>query len=304
MQKALKVLLIFLFFGATFAFVQAKASPFSAPESNKQSASISAPSMTSVIWFKILKTQKDINQKITHYLNEIKKGDNSSVIWLVFGLAFLYGILHSIGPGHGKLIILSYFTAYEAKWPSAIMMGFQIAFIHASSAVILVLSVKNIAKYIFMAASASRELLFLKLISYGAIIFMGFFLLWQAYKSSKKRVPQNIKETVKANKSQWVLALSIGLIPCTGALLILFYAMAKQMLFIGISSVFFMALGMAVTLSTIGAVYIIARQKISYFTVPKKKKKYLLFFHYAGAGLIALIGSILFIRALKIMFYQ
>ncbi len=284
-----------------FAFVQAEASPFSGKKADKQIENVSAPSITGIIWFKFLNTQRQINQKITHYLNEIKKGDKPFLLWFVFSLAFLYGILHSIGPGHGKLIILSYFTAYEAKWPSAIIMGFQIAFIHASSAVILILSVKNIAKYIFMAASASREMLFLKLISYAAIIFMGFFLLWQAYKRSKKRVPQNIKETVKANKSQWVLALSIGLIPCTGALLILFYAMAKQMLFIGIASVFFMALGMAVTLSTIGAVYILAKQKISYFTVPKKKKKYLLFFHYAGAGLIILIGSILFFYTLKIV---
>ena len=144
MQKTL--ISIFLLFSIAFFFVQAGTSPFSNSEGNEQRESISAPSMTSVIWFKFLRTQRDINQKITHYLNEVKKGDKPFIVWLVFGLAFLYGILHSIGPGHGKLIILSYFTAYEAKWPSAIMMGFQIAFIHGLSAIVLVLSVKNIAK--------------------------------------------------------------------------------------------------------------------------------------------------------------
>lgn len=281
-------------------FLSAAASPFLNSKADEKTESVSAPSVSSVIWFKFLKTQKNINQKITRYLNEVKKGDNPFIVWIIFGLAFLYGILHSIGPGHGKLIILSYFTAHEARWPSAIMMGFQIAFIHALSAIVLVLTVKNIAKYILM-SSASQEMLILSLISYGAIMLMGFFLLWQTYRSSEKQAFENIKKSARANKSQWLLALSIGLIPCTGALLILFYAMAKQMLFIGVASVFFMALGMGVTLSTIGAVYIIARRKISYFTVSQKRKKSILVFHYIGAGLITLIGSILFIRALKLV---
>ena len=296
MQKAL--ISIFLLFSIAGISLQTEVSPFSNSASEEPRESVSSPSITTIIWFKFLKTQKIINQKITHYLNEIKKGDKPFIVWFVFGLAFLYGILHSVGPGHGKLIILSYFTAYDAKWPSAIVMGFAIAFTHGLSAIVLVLSVKNIAKYIFM-SSASGEMLILSLISYGAIMVMGFFLLWQTYRTSKKKVSENIKGMVKANKSQWLLALSIGLIPCTGALLILFYAMAKQMLFIGIASIFFMALGMSVTLSTIGAVYIIARKKISYFTVSKKRKKSILAVHYAGAGLITLIGSVLFIKVLN-----
>jgi nickel/cobalt transporter (NicO) family protein len=299
MQKTL--ILIFLLFSISFSFVQSEASPFSSSDRNEKSERVSSPSATSIIWFKFLKTQRDLNQKITHYLNEVKKGESSFIVWLVFAFAFLYGILHSIGPGHGKLIILSYFTAHEAKWPSAIIMGFQIAFIHGLSAIVLVLSVKNIAKYILM-SSASQEMLILTLISYGAIMLVGVFLLRETYKSSKKQVVENIKGTEKFNKSQWLLALSIGLIPCTGALLILFYAMAKQMLFIGIVSVFFMTLGMAVTLSTIGSVYIMARRKISYFTVSKKRSKSILALHYMGASLIALMGSVLFIRALKIAF--
>ena len=299
MRKAL--ILIFLSLGMMFVFAQSKAFSSSNLEGNARSDSVSSSSPVNIIWFKFLQTQRQINRKLTQYLSEIKKGDKPFLILIVFGLAFLYGILHSIGPGHGKLIILSYFTAHEAGWPSAIMMGFQIAFIHACSAIILVLSVKNIAKYIFL-SSASGEMLVLTLISYGAIAFMGFFLLWQTYGNSEKQAFENIKKSAKANKSQWLLALSIGLIPCTGALLILFYAMAKQMFFIGIVSVFFMALGMAFTLSAIGAAYIIARRRISYFAFPKKRKKSILIFRYFGAGLIALIGSVLFVRVLKIAF--
>jgi len=61
-------------------------------------------------------------------------------------------------------------------------------------------------------------------------------------------------------------------------------------------------LGMAVTLSTIGSVYITVRRKISYFAVSKKRSKGILALHYMGAGLIVLMGSVLFIRALKIAF--
>ncbi|MEA3307044.1 MAG: hypothetical protein U9Q34_04600 [Elusimicrobiota bacterium] len=280
---------------------QVEASPFSGSKAGEPRETVSKPSITGIIWFKFLKTQKDLNRKITHYLNEIKKGEKPFLIWLVFGLAFLYGVLHSVGPGHGKLIMLSYFTASKANWPVAVLMGFSIAFMHSLSAIILVLSVNNIAKYILMSSQA-QEILVLTLISYGAIVFVGIFLLWQTYKESKKQKLEDMNEEVKPGASRWVIALSIGMIPCSGALLILFYAMAKQMLFIGLISVFFMALGMAFTLSSIGSVYIIARQKISYFTVSEKRKNFALGIQYAGAALIVLIGSVLFIRALKIAF--
>lgn len=305
MQKTLIPHFFLAFFLLSAILISLKPPAYSFPNSKtiNQSEIISCRSnLFTGIWFKFLKKQREINQKITHHLNELKNEKKPFVFWIVLALAFLYGMIHAIGPGHGKLIVLSYFTAHEAKWKSGILMGFQIAFMHALSAVIVVLLVNNIAKHVF-AGSPSKEMLIIKLISYGAITLMGFFMLWQARIRSKKQAFENeIEATDKDKKSQWLLSLSIGLIPCTGALLILFYAMAKQMLFIGIMIVFFMALGIAVTLSIIGVACILTKQNITRFTASKKQNKLISIFHYLGAGLITLIGLSAFIYNLKFAF--
>ena len=120
------------------------------------------------------------------------------------------------------------------------------------------------------------------------------------FKENKKQsLEKMIKEEEKEVVSQWLLALGIGLVPCTGALLILFYAMAKGMLFVGISLVLAVALGIAVTLSLIGILCILGRQSITRISEEKKeKKKIVIVMQYIGALLIITIGTMLFITTL------
>lgn len=255
------------------------------------------PSVFTKIWFQFMQLQKNLNQKMTHYMREIKSG-SSSAFWLLILIAFLYGTLHAIGPGHGKLIVLSYFTSHEAKWGRGALMGFQITFMHVLSAVALVMLTDGIARHA-LGATPSKEIQIIKLISYGAITIVGCVMLWQIYHEKKKKslqLERNIE--AKESKSQWLLALSVGLNPCTGALLFLFYAMSKQMLFTGISIVLAMALGIAVTLSIIGLACILTRSNLSHFKDQKQERKLITVLHYLGADLIVIIGLSLFLSTI------
>ena len=54
------------------------------------------------------------------------------------GLSFLYGILHAVGPGHGKTIISSYVVANEETARRGVMISFIAAAMQALTAVALV----------------------------------------------------------------------------------------------------------------------------------------------------------------------
>ena len=65
------------------------------------------------------------------------KADGSAA-WSLFGLAFLYGVFHAAGPGHGKAVISSYLVANEETWRRGVVLSFASALLQALVAVALV----------------------------------------------------------------------------------------------------------------------------------------------------------------------
>ena len=53
-------------------------------------------------------------------------------------LSFLYGILHAVGPGHGKTVISSYIVANEETARRSMILSFIAAGVQAMTAVVLV----------------------------------------------------------------------------------------------------------------------------------------------------------------------
>ena len=58
------------------------------------------------------------------------KADGSAA-WSLFGLAFLYGVFHAAGPGHGKAVISSYLVANEETWRRGVVLSFASALLQA-----------------------------------------------------------------------------------------------------------------------------------------------------------------------------
>ena len=59
-------------------------------------------------------------------------GGMKAVLWILL-ISFLYGIIHSLGPGHNKVVVFSYFLTQKPKIRDGILMGNITAFIHALS---------------------------------------------------------------------------------------------------------------------------------------------------------------------------
>jgi ABC-type nickel/cobalt efflux system permease component RcnA len=66
------------------------------------------PPVKSKIFVKIVFWQHQLREKMSQLIREAKSEKKIAPIALLATFAFLYGVIHSTGPGHGKAVALSY----------------------------------------------------------------------------------------------------------------------------------------------------------------------------------------------------
>lgn len=202
-------------------------------------------------------------------------------------MAFSYGVLHTLGPGHGKAVIVSYFIGKGGSLRRGLTMGVRIAIFHVMSAIIVVLLTDTVIRQAGGGAPENYQLV--QLISYGAIATIGAWLLRQSFIAKtlahkQDKVPEmalspNLTQHVlsvtpksQSNRFQcqctncddnslggW-LSLAVGAVPCSGALLVLLYGLANNLIWPSILMVIAISIGMAITLGWIGSMAIIGRK--------------------------------------------
>lgn len=57
--------------------------------------------------------------------------------WLLVGVSFLYGVIHSIGPGHGKFVLSSYSLTHNPKFKRLVVLGLTISLLQGVTAVVV-----------------------------------------------------------------------------------------------------------------------------------------------------------------------
>ncbi len=209
---------------------------------------------------------------------------NDTSAFLVLGLlSFLYGIFHAAGPGHGKVVISSYMLAGERQLKNGIALSFAAALMQSVTAVVFVLVA---AAALNLTSTAMSGVAFsIEIASYGLIVALGLWLLIRKLAGFGHRhdnhshddhrheghahdndaheghahhhvvVPArtgSIREAVG-------LVLAVGLRPCSGALVVLVFALSQGVLMAGIAAVFLMGLGTALTVSLLASLAVGAK---------------------------------------------
>ena len=146
----------------------AQAGPFGAPR-----AQAPAPPMGGVLGW-IFAKQAEFYRQFSSLIRAAKA--DGSAAWGLFGLAFLYGIFHAAGPGHGKAVISSYMVANEETWVRGVVLSFASALLQALVAVVVV----GVAAALLNATAATmkRAVDLIEILSYSLIILIGLRLLW------------------------------------------------------------------------------------------------------------------------------
>ena len=91
----------------TIGIVSALSAPFGAPH---PAVGMSASGLTGSIFAE----QAAFYRSLSGFIRASK--EDGAAIWELFGISFVYGIFHAVGPGHGKAVISSYVVANEETW--------------------------------------------------------------------------------------------------------------------------------------------------------------------------------------------
>lgn len=194
--------------------------------------------------------QQILKQKMTVIAKDLKKNRRPKTLCMLLILSFLYGAVHAIGPGHGKSIVLSYLMSFRGSTWKGIMTGAVAAFFHGLSAIILVLaiyylSIKRVSTTFDNVSTSLMTISYLLIIALGIMLFSI-----RVYELIKTRGSYGSSKD-KGVGSPAVMILSLGLVPCPGAMIILLFFMSMRLLHIGIWMAICMSAGMALSVALV-----------------------------------------------------
>ena len=219
--------------------------------------------------------QRQIQQSLSTALRDIQSGSGSLALWTLTAVCFGYGVAHTLGPGHGKAVVVAYFldSTKPRAWIEGIFAGAWIAFTHTLAALLLAGILKMF--YAVGLLGALREVRNVEIVSYVLILLVGFWRLWAG-------ITGRLHEHAHGHDQQhhhdhehhhghtppqrtiagWLLLTAAGLAPCAGALVVILLSVALDVLWAGVIGVVAIALGMAITLAAIGMASMAAHRLI------------------------------------------
>ena len=135
----------------------AQGNPFLSSGPKEKRIDRSYPNIFQKIIYQLNDIQRDLYEKMSSLTQTVKEGRNPGVLFILIGICFVYGLIHALGPGHGKLIAISYFLSRRATPVKGVFMGGLIALLHAGSATAIVLIVYITLKSSYLSSMVNRE---------------------------------------------------------------------------------------------------------------------------------------------------
>jgi ABC-type nickel/cobalt efflux system permease component RcnA len=214
-----------------------------------------APSLPHPFLTRIAAWQQQLNQKMAALTREAKETGTIRPLLTLIIIAFAYGVLHAAGPGHGKAVVVSYILSRGKNLGLCILLGNLTALFHALSGVGLVLAVHFVLQK-GVTGSLGSVTHTTQLISYGLIMLLGAALLVRSLVSCRghernERSSRIVRLKDRLSHPFW-LAIAVGMIPCPGVVLVMLFFISLDFIGLGLLLVFFLTLGMAVTISAVG----------------------------------------------------
>ncbi|WP_369685708.1 nickel/cobalt transporter [Photobacterium toruni] len=258
-----------------------------------------------------IKWQRNINGQLSDLLYDAQQ--NITAAYSLAGLSFLYGIFHSLGPGHGKVIVTTYLATNPAKIKASLIMTIISAFVQAIVAITLVSILLLFFKSSMRQVNDTAD----QLISYSfmAMLLLGVIVIYRSLRQAwqLKMAQQhhnhgsecgcghkhfaNADEINNASslREYIVIIFSIGIRPCTGAILVLLFANMVGLYWLGIISAILMAVGTALTTSAIALLTLSSKKIVSHYLATNERQRPMtrIIIKLLGGILLVLLGLLL-----------
>jgi nickel/cobalt transporter (NicO) family protein len=242
----------------------------------------------------LLAKQSEFYQQMSSTIRAAKS--DGSAVGTLLAISFAYGIFHAAGPGHGKAVISSYLVANQETARRGIVLSFASALMQSLVAVVMVAVcawLLNVTAKTMCGAERAIEIA-----SYALIAAFGLRLVWTkggGFMRALQR-PRPVPAMAPAahhhdhshdhhhhdraldehcghshgpeprelaGPGGWSRGLSaifaVGVRPCSGAILVLVFALAQGLFWAGIAATFVMGLGTAITVATIAVIAVSAK---------------------------------------------
>ena len=176
-------------------------------------------------------------------------------------IAFAFGALHALGPGHGKTVVGAYLVGERGTARHAMLLGLLVTATHTSA----VFALAFITLYASQFIVPERLYPWLSLLSGLLVVLLGSVLLISRARSFLRRraeqrehrhahehghsheLPQSLSW-----KSLAALGISGGILPCPSALVVLLGAISLHRVGLGLLLVLAFSVGLATVLVAIG----------------------------------------------------
>ena len=284
-------LIFFLFFSITAGSLSA--SPFTG---NKDAP---APVRTGKPSEFIVNQQARLHTKLGDYIYEWTQTNSIRTFWTIIGLAFFYGFIHALGPGHRKTLVFSFYLSKKAPaWEPAVT-SIILAGLHGVTSIVLLLIFRNVSG----ALSAHTNAIAIYLEGFSFILLMLLSIVSVLHLLSHifpHRFPhmhfgcgcasehthyehhegsghscggkEHKEHRHSTEQAQWAAFLLSGIYPCPAALLVLVLVSSLKAVGMGILAIISMSIGMAIPITAIAYLAWTGRQSL--FKRMQKTQKY------------------------------
>jgi ABC-type nickel/cobalt efflux system permease component RcnA len=205
----------------------------------------------------LLDLQRQIQQSLAHEFRAARESSSALRSLVLMSMAFAFGAVHAVTPGHGKSVVASYFLGQGAAPRRGLTMSAKVIATHVLSAIILVLAATFLVDVSFGARPADFPIV--RLVSYTGVTAVGGFLLWHALR--RDHAPATFQPTAREGP----LPYFAGLAPCPLTTIIMVVALANGMIVLGLLVSLSMALGMIVTVTLFALTVILSRRRLLEF---------------------------------------
>ncbi|WP_422363221.1 nickel/cobalt transporter [Pyruvatibacter mobilis] len=249
---------------------------------------VSEPSFLTQTILYIQAEQQRLHRALAGAIRTLKAEGSVTAAWALISLSFLYGVFHAAGPGHGKAVLSTYLVTQPTALKKSLALAAASSFMQGVTAIVVVLGVLTVLGVALR--SSGMIVQWLEAASFALVACVGAWLIWRSLRvlfpqlvpaggghhhhhhdhghghghghhhdhdcdahgcgHTHMPTPQQASAAGSLREMAGVV-FSIGVRPCSGAILVLVFAQVAGMTLAGIAAVLAMSAGTALAVALI-----------------------------------------------------